>query len=272
MKIACYSLVLGKGFTIPAVVETLARFGYDGVEWRVRDDFHLPLADIDERLGEAKALCDKAGLEIPALSTYIQISESDEAATVLRAAAKADCPRVRLLAPQYDGSTPYEALFDQAREDLKAIAALCQECELKVLLPAHMNNIIPSASAAYRLVEGFSPDCLGILLDPANMIRAGREDWRMGIDLLGPYLGYIHVKNSAWHYVEDQGWQFGWAPLDRGMVDWQEVIGLLQAAEYAGWLALEDLLDTPVEEKLEQDLALLRSHIDSQTPAESDEG
>jgi len=258
MKIACYSLILGKGYTIPAAVEVLCRLGYDGVEWRVRDDFHLPLAHIEEKATEVKALCEKAGLEIPALSTYLLLGETETIAAALRAAAKMGCALIRVIAPDYDGSLPYPSLFDQARRDLAQLEPLCRQTKVKAAVELHMGNITPSASAALRLLEGFSPDSIGVIFDPGNMVCEGMENWKMGIQILGPYLAHVHVKNGGWFYSEEGGWRFDWAPMKEGIVDWRRVVAALAESGYQGWLAMEDFADIPVEQRLEEDLTLLR--------------
>ena len=36
-----------------------------------------------------------------------------------------------------------------------------------------------------------------MILDPGNMAQEGFEDYRIGAELLGPYLAHVHIKNSA---------------------------------------------------------------------------
>lgn len=269
MKIACYSLVLGKGYTIPAVIETLSRLGYDGVEWRVRDDFHLPLLNLAEKTGEVKTLCDQAGLEIPALATYLSVGETEAIAGVLQAAAGIGISAVRLLVPRFDGSRPYDRLLEETRRNLAELEPICRQTKVKAALELHLGYIIPSASAARRLLEGFSPEWVGAIYDPGNMVCEGMENWKMGIQILGPYLTHVHVKNAAWYFSPEQGWQSAWAPLDEGIVYWGEVIKYLREAGYDGWLSVEDLREAPPEELLTQDLGFLRGLLEENGPGGS---
>ena len=268
MKIACYSLVLGRGYTVPAAIELLARLGYDGVEWRVRNDFHLPLNGLAEKAEEIKTLCQQAGLAIPILSTYLPLQEVSAIATVLSSAAAIGCPMVRVAAPAYDGTVAYPELLAQACGQLAQLEPLCRQTGVKVTVAMHMNNIAPSASAALRLVEGFDPACIGVVLDPGNMACEGRENWLMGLQILGPYLAHVHVKNGGWFYSDEEGWRFGWLPLTEGLVNWGEVLALLTRVGYGGWLSVEDFADElPVEERLGQDIALLRQYLAEAGPS-----
>jgi hypothetical protein len=56
--------------------------------------------------------------------------------------------------------------------------------------------ISQSASLTYRLVQHFEPITIGVNYDPANLIIEGREAWLMGLQLLGPYLGYLQPRTS----------------------------------------------------------------------------
>jgi sugar phosphate isomerase/epimerase len=263
MKIACYSLILGKGYTVPAAVKILSRLGYEGVGWRIRDDFHMPLNSLEEKAAETKALCEEAGLGISTLYTYLQVGEAERISNVLQAAVQMGCPMVRVLAPQYNGSIPYGSLLEQTRRDLEHLEPICQQTKVKALVPLHMGNIIPSASAAIRLVEGLSPDCIGVILDPGNMVCHGRENWKMGMQMLGPYLANVNVRNGGWFYSEEEGWRFGWTQMEKGIVDWEKVVAALAECGYQGWLTVEDFAESPIEEKLEEDIALLKRYIEA---------
>jgi sugar phosphate isomerase/epimerase len=261
MKIACYSLILKAGYNVPATIEILSRLGYAGVEWRVREDFHLPVANLEEQAEEIKTLCANAGLAIPALCTYLSLGQTEEVGKVLRAAAKMGAGIIRLNIPHYDGARHYTSLLDEARRDLAKLEGLCRETGVKAGVELHFGTIAPSASAGRRLVQDFSPDWVGMTFDPGNMVREGLENWKMGIQMLGPYLAHVHVKNGGWYHSEKHGWQFAWTPLNDGLIKWEEVIAFLAENDYQGWLSLEDLADLPIEQKLEEDIALLREWI-----------
>lgn len=90
------------------------------------------------------------------------------------------------------------------------------------------------------------------------------------------------MKNVVWFKREDKAgmsWEWEYAPLESGMVDWKGVTTVLKAVGYDGYLSVEDLYGThlstrglmderlatpdvevlPALEKLRKDLAYLRS-------------
>jgi sugar phosphate isomerase/epimerase len=88
----------------------------------------------------------------------------------------------------------------------------------------------------------------------------------------------VHVKNTAWY--RDAGWAWRWEELDAGIVDWEEMIRILSAHGYAGYLSNENLSGVvlpgatgfigetlsqatsraaqPIDVKLDRDLAYLK--------------
>ncbi|BAS11974.1 xylose isomerase domain protein TIM barrel [Arthrobacter sp. Hiyo8] len=78
------------------------------------------------------------------------------------------------------------------------------------------------------------------------MVYEGYEDHRIGMDLLGPYLHHVHLKNAAAFPDElrangIQKWRNRWTPLDEGLVNVKDFLLALEAGGYNGWISLEDL-------------------------------
>ncbi len=102
---------------------------------------------------------------------------------------------------------------------------------------------------------------MGVIYDPGNMIFEGMENWQMGLELLGPYLSHVHVKNAAW--VEDgvvdgaRHWRPAVVPMKEGFVSWPRVFAALENVGYQGWISLEDMAQGDTRTKLKDDLEYL---------------
>ena len=123
-----------------------------------------------------------------------------------------------------------------------------------------MGNIMPSASLAWRLVEGFPPERVGVIYDPGNMVVEGYECYKMGMELLGDHLAHVHVKNGSMEKgpVRPDGtqeWKRMWAPLKEGIADWRQILADL----YEGYLSSENFSEEPLEEKLAGDARYVRA-------------
>jgi sugar phosphate isomerase/epimerase len=76
-------------------------------------------------------------------------------------------------------------------------------------------------------------------------VHEGYENFRLGLELLGPYLAHVHVKNAAWAPTGEEKdgillWESNWSPIDEGIVNWKQLLGDLKAVGYDGYLGIED--------------------------------
>ena len=243
MKYSVFTVVMGE-YAPEEVVKELHAMGYDGVEWRVHEDYHITSREIQEKAGQIRALTEAHGLEIPLLGAYLSPADIQEIKKVFEAARAMNCPAVRIRSAIYDGKAHFDEVFEVATNALERVAQLSNEMNVRALLEIHSGTIIPSASAAYRLLSQFNPHHVGVIFDPANMILEGMENWQMGLEILGDYLAHVHVKNIGWFRREEDGdtkWNWEYTPLDKGIADWEEIVRALDAVGYDGYLSVEDL-------------------------------
>ena len=275
MKVGVFTVGL-PDLTPEEAVRELKDAGYDGVEWRVArvpEDLRgeepsfwgnnlCTLAPTEEDARRARRLSEEAGLQIPGLGTYVGVGDLEAAEEAMRFAVTAGASQVRVGAGAPDGRS-YEALFAAAREFLAGVEVLARTHEVKALVEIHHRTICPSASLAHRLVSAFDPDLVGVILDPGNMAQEGFEDYRIGAELLGPYLAHVHIKNSAFERPAGGGvWEPRWAPLEDGVVDFGLVFEALDHVGYSDWLVMEDFSGVrPSREALRHNLEFVRSYV-----------
>jgi sugar phosphate isomerase/epimerase len=275
MKFGVFTVGL-PDMTPEEAVRELKDAGYDGVEWRVasvpeevkREEPSFwgnnlcTLAPTQEDARRARRLAEEAGLEVPGLGTYVGVGDLAAADEAMRFAVTAGAPQVRVGAGAPDGR-PYEELFGAAREFMAGVEDLARTHGIKALVEIHHRTICPSASLAHRLVSAFDPDFVGVILDPGNMAQEGFEDYRIGAELLGPYLAHVHIKNSAFERPAGGGvWEPRWAPLEDGVVDFGLVFEALDHVGYSDWLVMEDFSGVrPSREALGHNLEFVRSYV-----------
>ncbi len=283
MKIAVFTVSTPE-FGIDETIDLVKRLGYDGIEWRVSSpapaekpetytfegrywSYNLSTIDVakvEEELPKAAEKTRAAGLEVPAATTYLRMSQAplDDIRRALRAAKASGIPFMRTPAPGYDRTSHYDELFAATRKAIEETIPLAKEAGVRLCFEMHMNTIIPSASAARRLLDGLPTDQVGVIYDPGNLVIEGFEDYRMGLEILGDYLAYVHVKNTLWaHHADADGhpWKWEWATVEKGMANFADVIASLRAIGYDGWLSIEDFSnEQPTEEKLAGLISYLR--------------
>ena len=275
MKVGVFTVGLPDLMPEEAVRE-IKDAGYDGVEWRVTrvpDEVKgeepsfwgnnlCTLQPTEEEAQRARRLSEEVGLEVPGLGTYVAVGDLEAADEAMRFAVTAGAPQVRVGAGPLDGS--YEESFSAAREFLGGVEEMAGSHGVKALVEIHHKTICPSASLAHRLVSAFDPERIGVIFDPGNMAQEGFEDYRIGLELLGPYLAHVHIKNSAFERPEGGGvWKPGWAPLEDGVVDFEFLFAALGSVGYGGWLVIEDFSAArPTRETLRHNLGFVQTFVE----------
>lgn len=272
MKFSIFTVML-PDVPVEQAIPMLQKNGYDGVEWRVTSidssraeetpSFHgnnlctLNAHSSEEYLDFLKNSTDQSGLEIPNLACYLQCGDLKGTEQAMKMAIRLGAPSIRVGVPAYDRKRTYGQLFQEARTYLQAVQELSKTYGVKGVIEIHMNKIASSPSLAHRLVDGLNPVHIGVIFDPGNMVYEGYEQYRMGLELLGPYLSHVHVKNARWILDGDRTnhesiWRVEHCPVTKGAANWQQVIADLQAVGYDGWLSFEDFSNPGTNDQLLQ--------------------
>lgn len=265
-------------YTLEEAAALLRELNFDGVEWRVHTvpdtvpaeaDFWrgnkatVDLASIVDRANEVRKIAEDNHLEILALGTYLSYRMLDDVERCMDAARMMGCSAIRVSPPTYSGSENYNDVYEEAVDGFARVEDLARRYRVRANVELHAGNICSSASLGYRFVSNFDPDLIGVIYDPGNMIMEGYERWQLGLELLGPYLSHVHVKNAAWVqegvYDGAKRWKGAVAPMKEGFVWWPDVLGALDRVGYKGWLSFEDFAPGQTRTKLAEGIAYLKS-------------
>lgn len=278
MKFAVFTASLPE-WTPAQAVRTLADLGYDGIEWRVTDDppaggapgfwrgnrCTWQSASFVDDAPRIKELSEAAGLAIPNIGTYVQCTDPVAVDHAMKGAARAGSPSIRVQVARYDGRHPYLPLRDRARVAFDGVVELSARHGVRALVELHFGTLLPSASTAASFLSGFDPANVGVIHDAGNMVFEGFESYRMGLELLGPYLAHVHLKNAWWRRDGDR-WSASFAPLTEGVVDVPALFAALRTVGYDGWVSFEDFSTTqPVLDRTRDNLAYVRSLLQAET-------
>jgi sugar phosphate isomerase/epimerase len=251
MKFGVFTVML-PDLTPEEAVTALAQFGYDGIEWRVtsRDpnrQHETPsfwgnnlctLEPTPENAERARKLAQGAGLELTNLGTYLSPDNLSAVEQAMQFAERAGAPSLRVNTARFQGD--YHAAFESSLLFYRDVEKLARRYKVRALVETHQGLITPSASLAHRFVSHFDPAHVGVIYDPGNMVLEGFETYLMGLQLLGPYLAHVHLKNAAYSPASEGVWQPRWMPLENGVVNFKDVLKAFLKVGYDGWLVMED--------------------------------
>lgn len=261
----------------------LAAAGYNGIEWRVekalkatpdpippRDlwywNYNKATLDVDEIETEAPraaVICKKSGLEMLSLASYLTPGEFEKIERVMKAARDTGARMIRLFPYRYHDGDNYVELFNKARREMHTVCEMAKQYGVEANLEIHMDTIIPSASAAYRLVEGLNSDYVGFVYDAGNMTREGYEQYSLGMQLLDRYIHHVHIKDGGVFRTEKDGrpvFTPEWTVIGQGAVNFEKQRDALRLIGYDRYLSFEDFTCVQSDEdKLAHNIAYIRS-------------
>jgi sugar phosphate isomerase/epimerase len=277
----------------------LKAIGYDGVAWRITDQeqseipsFWIgnrstwPLTGLEQSLPEMRRLADQTGLEIAAFYGYPRWNDRDAIRRHFAAAVVAGVTTCRVVGPGEPtksgpraqlGRASYDALLQESRTDLSWVADCAADHGVRAVTPLHHEWVNSSASAARRLLGDLDPAAIGIIADFGHLVIEGWEDPLATVQILGPYLDSIMLKNYGWHPTRqrDDGtilWEYRTESLREGRVDVFNVFAALNAEAFDGWVTIaEATTRLPLYERLTDVLSYVKSADASTKNAKSDE-
>ncbi len=244
--------------------------------------------DLKPLLQEAQTMradFEAAGLESISLSPGLLLKHAEYPEVVLaccrvtqalgaRTIRMFSAPHVRMGGPnsvlsdfmaEFDGTRSGAYWLQRNREELARLVELSEGYNVRYSFELHHGYVVNSASGALRMMEQFSPERVGIIMDPGNMCFEGNEGWRNSIELMGPYLDYIHCKNGRWDQGPDGRWKTSWDSLAGGMASYPEIVTALKDTGFTGYLSIEDLRGhLSAEERIGQGIAYLKGLAESQ--------
>lgn len=253
-------------------VQCIKEAGYEGVELSTAGFMEgraHPLAE-----SEMGALLDgakrcgnyarAAGLEVIGfVPPYFALSYFDAPVfeNYYRLAQALGSPSIRVFGMLYDRKQGYRALLQKTREMLKTLLGYGEHYGVRSLLELHHGNLNESCSGACLVMKDFDPKLIGVIHDPQNMVVAGRENWRMGLEILGDYLAYVHWKDSVFARNEKGVWVSSIVHPGEGLVNWPQFVQALKETGFNGYLCNENRMDKAKmapSEYMENELAYMK--------------
>jgi sugar phosphate isomerase/epimerase len=229
MQLVLFSKLFA-GTDVDQLAERVQATGFDAIELPVRPGYQCPPQEAAERLVPVVERLRELGIEVPIVTAPVVEPTDPLTQAIYEACGRAG---VHYLRPGYwrvEGGGYWEA-FRRARRQVKGLEQLSQRTGVKTALHIHSGKFLTSTCATtHRLVEGCSPQRVGVYLSPPHMALDG-EDVEMGLGIVGKYLCLVDHKNFAWERRDSEWHRAGVSSWD-GLVDWRQVIELLDEVGY----------------------------------------
>jgi sugar phosphate isomerase/epimerase len=265
-----FSTLACPGMALADAVALGRSSGYAGVELRLIDGELIDPAMPAAERARVKRIIDAAGLPVVAVDSSIRLTDDDpgpQLAQFLEIASDWESPLVRV----FGGALPDDHRDRRARLETAAKvleAAVPAADRLGVRIGVETHDAFSSSAVLAELLALVGSPAVGAVWDshhPHRMGESPRDVWAN----IGPRVLLAQVKDARRDPAREDGvredeWQL--VLLGEGEVAVRDMLGLLAAGGYPGWISVEwekrwHPEIEPPEVALPQHLAVLRTWI-----------
>lgn len=229
-------------WSVDQIFDAATRYAYEGVEMRVLDGEVITPALPTHLREQVRSVSRRTGIPIVCLDTSVSVGQVDAAArsaqlqngfSMLALAAEWEAPAIRVFTFMPVGIDPTTAL-NAAVDSLSQLAIRGSELGIKVVVETH--DPTPTGAGVASLLNAISTEAAGALWDTLHPYRVG-EPLETTLRLLGKRLSHVHIKDGK--RAADGGPAWPLALVGEGNVPVPQILKLLHAEGYTGWLSVE---------------------------------
>ncbi len=273
MTLVMFSKMLQE-FSIAEAARRIHTLGFEGVDLTVRPGGHVEPARVGVALPEAVKAIRDAGLTVPMITTAITAAGEPDAEATVAAAVHEGIRLVKLGYWNAPRGKVGESI-EKARRALDDLERLAEKYHVTFGVHNHSGPGMVNCQPAviWMLLKDRDPKYVASYFDPGHAaVEGGDGGWRQAIELLGPRIRILAVKDFGWKTVPGKPkvvWKTQQVPLRDGVVPWTEVAAELAAlrfegpvslhSEYQGSHSWRDLSTPELIEQTAADLAFFKS-------------
>lgn len=191
-----------------------------------------------ESRARVKRTLDAAGLPAVAVDTSIRLTGQDpgiELRRFLELASDWEAPLVRVFGGELPAHGPARgAQLDAAARVLEAAAPAAERLGVGIGVETH--DSFSASVVVAELLARVDSAAVGAVWDSHHPHRVGERAADVWANL-GPRLLLAQVKDARREPAREDGWQL--VPLGEGEVPVRDMLGLLSAGGYQGWVSVE---------------------------------
>ncbi len=243
MKLMMFAKMLQE-YPLEKTAQIMKDMGLDGVDLTVREGGYIEPTDVVAALPPAIEAISQYGLEVPMLTTNVVSAEDEYAEDTFATAAQCGVKWLKLGYWHYQEFGSLEKQILAARARMIDLEALARQYGIWAGIHIHSGDYLSAeATVVYEILQGRDPRYVGAYIDPGHMVVEGaRSGWKMGIDLLAPYIQLVAVKDMMWLHKptaeNPKNYELKLVPLAEGMVPWPEVFALLHQIGFDGGISI----------------------------------
>ena len=249
MKFSINTNPLRKKCTIDEIVKIALDAGVQGIEWGLG-----AMEDVAKETVAMRKATEDAGLEVVSYINGGKLWKTDEIRRYSEAVAAGGGHILRVAHPwfayNYDEAVHqpdnYMTLVEMSREGLAKLMELGKEYDIRYVLETHKGSCFASPLMVPLALKEFDPRYCGVIYDPANTVLEGFVLPRIAVEVMKDYIAYVHTKNLMFKEGTSPDGrtrlEFERRTVDKGAVDYVEVMFALKLHNWDGWFSFEEFV------------------------------
>lgn len=235
-------------WTVAAIVDGMQTYKYEGVELRIGKG-HLHGVELDspaDYLASVRKQFDDANLAVSCIATSFVLSSPDVAERQKTAAGIKQClrmadaigaPYIRVFAGDVPAGLEVTGVIDYISESLSECTDFAEKEKIRAMVLVETHGALSHSKYATEVMSQVYSPKLGILWDVLHPIRV-LESVEETYDAICDAVKHVHIHDCAFNEGRTK-----LVPCEpgQGFIPLAQIIDLLKAGNYRGYLSLEVL-------------------------------
>jgi sugar phosphate isomerase/epimerase len=234
------------------MAETAAEIGFDGVDLAVRPGGHVLPENVEKDLPRAVNAVEKAGLNVPMMTTAITNSTDFDSQATLGTAANKGIKLYRMGYLKYDFEKGIEKTLDRMRLIIDKLEKIN---DFFSIIGNYQNHDGTNIGAAiwdlWTLLKNHDPEWIGCQYDIRHNTVEGGRSWPVDLRLISPYIHSLVIKDFKWGMIDGK-WSVINTPIGEGMVDFPSFFELVKELKIGGPISMH--FEYPMTDKPEKEM------------------
>jgi sugar phosphate isomerase/epimerase len=256
-----------------------AEIGFDGLDLTVRPGGHVLPENVEEDLPRAVEAIKKAGLDTYMFTSAITHPDDEHTEPVLRTASELGFTHYRTGYLSYKDNRGIMESIKSYRPQWRDLMAMNKEFGLHGGYQNHAGARLGGPVwDLHELLDGMDPEFIGVQYDVRHATVEGGNSWRLGMELVHPFIQTTVIKDFVWGQRENGRWRPNSVPLEKGMVQWEDYWELVSKLGISGPISVHyeydmggaehgaseiDMSRKEFIKKMKRDLNVLKGWLDS---------
>ncbi len=239
-------------WTVAAIVDGMQTYGYDGVELRIGKG-HLHGVELDspaDYLAEVRKQFDAANMAVSCIATSFSFSSPDiterqktinNVKQCLRMADAVGAPYIRVFGGEIPPGFEATGVIDYVAEALDECTEYAEKEKMRSMILVETHDAFSHSKYIAEVLSQVYSQKLGVLWDVLHPMRV-LESVEDTYDAICQHVRHVHVHDCSFN--DDRTKVLPCDPGE-GFVPMGQVVDLLKAGNYRGYLSLEVLQESP---------------------------